>query len=50
LQAVKDPDLREIVESLLLDFERHAASSYPPGAAPDFSGIRKRLGVPVRKA
>jgi hypothetical protein len=48
LQAVKDPDLREIVESLLLDFERHAATSYPPGAAPDSSEIRKRLGVPVR--
>jgi hypothetical protein len=49
LQAVKDPDLREIVESLLLDFERHAATDYPTGAAPDFSTIRKRLGVPVRK-
>jgi hypothetical protein len=48
LQAVKDPNLREIVESLLLDFERHAATSYPPGTAPDFSAIRKRLGVPVR--
>jgi hypothetical protein len=49
LQAVKDPDLREIVESLLLDFERHAEKDYPPGAAPDFSAIRKRLGVPLRK-
>jgi hypothetical protein len=50
LQAVKDPDMRGIVESLLLDFERHAATDYPPGAAPDFSAIRKRLGVPIRKA
>jgi hypothetical protein len=49
LQAVKDPDLREIVESLLLDFERLAATDYPPGTVPDFSEIRKRLGVPVRK-
>jgi SEC-C motif/Protein of unknown function (DUF2384) len=49
LQAVKDPDLREIVEALLLDFERHAATD-PPGTAPDFSGIRKRLGIPARKA
>lgn len=49
LQAVKDPDLKEIVESLLLDFERHAETAYPPGAAPDFSAIRKRLGVPLRK-
>ena len=49
LQAVKDPDLREIVESLLLDFENHAATDYPPGAAPDFSAIRKRLRVPGRK-
>jgi hypothetical protein len=48
LQAVKDPDLREIVASLLLEFERHAATSYPPGASPDFSGIRKRLGIPLR--
>jgi hypothetical protein len=47
LQAVKNTDLKEIVESLLLDFERHAATSYPPGAAPDFSGIRKRLGIPL---
>jgi hypothetical protein len=50
LQAVKDPDMREIVESLLLDFERHAATDYPPGAAPDFSAIRKRLGIPGRKS
>jgi hypothetical protein len=50
LQAVKDPDMREIVESLLLDFERHAATSYPPGAAPDFSATRKRLGIPDRKS
>lgn len=50
LQAVKDPDLREIVESLLLDFEHRVATSYPPGAAPDFSAIRKRLGVPGRKS
>lgn len=49
LQAVKDPDLREIVESLLLDFERRAEKDFPPGAAPDFSGIRKRLGIPLRK-
>jgi hypothetical protein len=49
LQSVKDPDLREIVESLLLDFEGLAATDYPPGTAPDFSKIRKRLGVPARK-
>lgn len=47
LQAVKDPNLREIVESLLLEFERHAETAYPSGAAPDFSAIRKRLGVPA---
>jgi hypothetical protein len=50
LQAVKNPELREIVESLLLDFERRAATDYPAGTVPDFSGIRKRLGAPVRKA
>lgn len=50
LQAVKNPDLKEIVEALLLDFERHAATSYPLGAAPDFSATRKRLGIPGRKS
>ncbi len=49
LQAVKNPDMKEIVESLLIDFERHAASSYPPEASPDFSGIRNRLGIPLRQ-
>jgi hypothetical protein len=42
LQAVRDPDGREIVESLLLDWERHAGDgAYQIGIRPDFNSVRK---------
>jgi hypothetical protein len=41
LQAVQDPDGREIVESLLLDWERRGA--YQAGICPDFGAVRKLL-------
>jgi Protein of unknown function (DUF2384) len=41
LQAVQDPDGREIVESLLLDWERRGA--YQAGIRPDFDAVRKLL-------
>jgi hypothetical protein len=41
LQAVQDPDGREIVESLLLDWERRG--SYQAGIRPDFDAVRKLL-------
>jgi len=44
LQAIGDPDGREIVESLLLDWERRAdEGAYQPGIRPDFDAVRKLL-------
>ncbi len=43
-QAVKDPDGREIVESMLLQFER-TLQDKPEGVRPNLSGIRKRLNL-----
>ncbi len=43
-QAVKDPDGREIVESMLLQFER-TLQDKPESVRPDLSGIRKRLNL-----
>jgi len=44
LQAVRDPDGKEIVESLLLDWERCAAEgAYQAGIRPDFEAVRKLL-------
>jgi membrane-associated HD superfamily phosphohydrolase len=46
LQAVGDPDGKEIVESLLLDWERRAdAGAYQPGIRPDFNAVRRLLSL-----
>jgi hypothetical protein len=46
LQAVAEPDGQEIVESLLLDWERRAAEGlYQAGIRPDFNAIRKLLNL-----
>jgi hypothetical protein len=46
LQAIGDPDGREIVESLLLDWERRAdEGAYQPGIRPDFDAVRKLLNL-----
>ena len=48
LQAVRDPDGKEIVESLLLDWERHAEEgAYQAGIGPDFNAVRKLLSLPL---
>jgi hypothetical protein len=48
MQAVRDPDGREIVESLLLDWERRADDGlYQPGIRPDFNAVRKLLELPL---
>ncbi len=44
LQAVQDPDGREVVESLLLDWERRGP--YQAGIRPDFNAVRKLLNLP----
>jgi hypothetical protein len=44
MEAVRDPDGREIVESLLLDWERRTDEGvYQPGIRPDFNCLRKLL-------
>jgi hypothetical protein len=46
LQAVHDPDGKEIVESLLLDWERRAdEGGYQAGIRPDFNAVRKLLNL-----
>lgn len=46
LQAVHDPDGKEIVESLLLDWERRAdGGAYQAGIRPDFDAVRKLLNL-----
>ena len=46
MQAVGDPDGKEIVEALLLDWERSAKEgAYQPGIRPDFNAVRKLLNL-----
>jgi hypothetical protein len=46
LQAVRDPDGREIIESLLLEWERRSEEgAYPSGVRPDISAVRKLLNL-----
>jgi SEC-C motif/Protein of unknown function (DUF2384) len=50
LQAMGDPDGREIVESLLLDWERRTdESTYQSGIRPDFEAVRKLLNLPPQR-
>jgi hypothetical protein len=46
LQAVQDPDGREIVEALLLQFERDAQEgAFPDGIHPDINAVRRLLNL-----
>jgi hypothetical protein len=45
LEAVKDPDGREIVEALLLDFERKESRENPDVILPDVSALRRILNL-----
>jgi len=46
LQAVQDPDGREIVEALLLQFERRAGEgAFPGGIRPDIDAVRRLLNL-----
>jgi hypothetical protein len=48
LQAVADPDGREIVEALLLGWERHYEKPGSPGTIrPDIDAVRRLLNLPV---
>lgn len=47
MQAVRDPEGREIVESLLLDWERRAdEGAYAHGIRPDIGALRRILNLP----
>jgi len=49
LQAVNDPDGREMVEALLLGWESHWEDPGPPGfARPDINAARKLLNLPIK--
>ncbi len=45
LEAIKDPDGREIVEALLLDFERKESRANPDVILPDVSALRRILNL-----
>jgi hypothetical protein len=45
LEAVNDPDGKEMVEALLLDFERKGGAGYPDGIQPDFRAVRRILNL-----
>jgi hypothetical protein len=46
MQAVREPDGREIVESLLLDWERHTEKGFSSlDIRPDIQAIRKLLDL-----
>jgi len=48
LQAVTDADGREVVESLLLGWERHFEGPGTPGTIrPDIDAVRRLLNLPV---
>ncbi len=48
LEAVADPDGREIVEGLLLDWERGFEAPQPAGSCcPDLNAVRRLLHLPV---
>jgi hypothetical protein len=48
LQAVTDPDGREVVEALLLGWERHYEKPWSPGTIrPDIDAVRRLLNLPV---
>jgi len=49
LQAVRDTDGREIVESLVIDYERQLQTSFPEEVRPDMSFVRKRLKLDARR-
>jgi hypothetical protein len=51
MQAVRDPEGKEIVESLLLEWERRAEDGFfSSNIHPDFEAVRKLLdlGPPTR--
>lgn len=49
LQAAKDPDGRELLESLLLEYAQKDGDQENPALRPDIPALRKRLGLPARE-
>jgi Protein of unknown function (DUF2384) len=51
MQAVRDPDGKEMVEALLLQWERHDESDISPNQIrPDIGAIRRLLNLPSPEA
>ncbi len=45
MQAVRDPDGKEIIEALLLEWERDDSGIYPRGIRPDINAVRRLLNL-----
>ncbi len=45
MQAVRDPDGKEIIEALLLEWERDDSGIYPRGIRPDIKAVRRLLNL-----
>ena len=51
MQAVRDPDGKEMVEALLLQWERHDESDISPNQIrPDIGAVRRLLNLPSPEA
>ena len=51
IEAVADPDGKEIVEGLLLDWERQNERPASPGTIrPDINAVRRLLKLPLSEA
>ena len=51
MQAVRDPDGKEMVEALLLQWERHDERDISPNQIrPDIGAIRRLLNLPSPEA
>lgn len=48
MQAVKDPDGKEIVEALLVEFERRSDEGFSAAIRPDIGALRRLLNLPQK--
>ena len=49
LQAAKTPDGKELVESLIIDYERNIEEVFPKEVRPNLSFVRKRLKLDAQQ-
>jgi hypothetical protein len=43
LEAVKDPETKQTVESMVRDYERSLKNNFPPDIRPDINSLRRIL-------